>query len=169
MTAVASISTRSFRERQPSDSQERAGRLTANGGEAAGDDVPERAEEGVDIGRVVVEPHDILEGKAGSVQDGLEVDERKLHLRPHVAGVDGSTLLVDGRLTGAVENTVPAGDLDGLREAEVVLPAPRVDVSLLHRRPPFTDDCRCKSSSAAGEIKRRADRGTRGPAYNPDP
>src|SRR4030095_13246031 len=86
----------------------------------------------VDIGRVVVETHDVGELQAGLPEDRFDVVERLADLRSHVARMLRCAAGIDRRLPRADDGTLRPAHLVGLHEAQGVLPAPRIDHTSLH-------------------------------------
>ena len=111
------------------DSEQRARRLTPGLDETAHRG-PGRREKAGNVGRVIVQSHDIAERETGRTQDGGEILESLPDLFPHVTGVKWPALSIDRRLSGTVERAGRTGDFHRLREAKLVLPRPRIDLSL---------------------------------------
>src|SRR5581483_4164753 len=92
--------------------------------------------QGADVGQVDAELHDRLERRAGLLEHRGEIRERLPHLRLEVALPDERALGRERALAGDEDHGLRAVDPPCLREAEPVLPAPRVALALLHPRPP---------------------------------
>jgi hypothetical protein len=85
----------------------------------------------VHVGRVHVEPHDILKRETGVLKHGLKIVEGCNKLGLQVARVQYFPVRIDGSLTGAIENPLSACNLNRLRKTELILPRPRIDNCLL--------------------------------------
>jgi hypothetical protein len=81
----------------------------------------------VDIGGVDVQPHDVGQGHFGGAQHVLQVVERELELRGHVARVLGVAVGVHRVLPAAHEQPLVPLDELGLVEAQVHGPGGGVD------------------------------------------
>src|SRR5688500_8449671 len=73
-------------EREAADTQQRAW-WAHSGGRQARSESAHRAEKGVDVGGVDVEPHDVRQRHARALEDRLEIVERHGNLRHHVTRV----------------------------------------------------------------------------------